>query len=240
MVNNKLLNKSTFYDQEPKNIFYNLYLTGIIIILAFFFIGYTIYIYMNKLKVDEVKGSSSFYGEDINIYEPLFKEQVNTINECITMCKNDIICDGITYNDKSQLCTGTKKGLLRNETSDYNAWIKPEPLKLNNNDTQDFSKSIILGYTKTSKTISGINLSNPYEIGHFSYSFNLTIYDFYKNYGSWRHVFHKGTHINVGNFINYQSWENLILDFPLQSIGVWLAPFTNNLRIAVTTTSLGN
>ena len=32
MVNNKLLNKSTFYGTEPENIFSNLYLTGIIII----------------------------------------------------------------------------------------------------------------------------------------------------------------------------------------------------------------
>jgi hypothetical protein len=235
MVNNKLLNKSTFYEQEYENIFDNLYLTGIIIIISLTFIGYTIYNYINKLKDDEIIGSSSFYGKDINIYEPLFKEQVNTINDCITMCKNDIICDGITYNDKSQLCTGTKEGLLRNETSDYNAWIKPEQLKLNNNDTKDFSKSIIIGYTKTNKNISGINLSNPYMIGHFSYSFNLTIYDFYKNYGSWRHVFHKGTTIDDGKLINYQSWENLIKDFPNQCIGVWLAPFTNNLRIAVTT-----
>lgn len=235
MVNNKLLNKSTFYEKEPENIFSNLYLTGIIIIISLSFVGYTIYNYINKVKDDEIKSSSSFYGEDINIYEPLFKEQVNTINECISMCKNDIICDGITYNDKSQLCTGTKKGLLRNETSNYNAWVKPEELKLNEYDKKDFSKSIIVGYTKTPKNISGLTLSNPYMLGHFSYSFNLTIYDFYKNYGSWRHVFHKGTPIDDGKLINYQSWENLVKDFPNQCIGVWLAPFTNNLRIAVTT-----
>ena len=108
MVNNKLLNKSTFYEKEPENIFSNLYLTGIILIIAFAFVGYAMYNYMNKLKEDEIKGNSSFYGEDVNLYEPLFKEQVNTINECITMCKNDIICDGITYNDKSQICSGTK------------------------------------------------------------------------------------------------------------------------------------
>ena len=112
MVNNKLLNKSTFYEKEPENIFTNLYLTGAIIIVAFSFVGYAMYNYMNKLKEDEIKNNSSFYGEDINLYEPLFKEQVNTINECIDMCKNDIICDGITYNDKSQICSGTKNGLL--------------------------------------------------------------------------------------------------------------------------------
>ena len=235
MVNNKLLNKSTFYETEPENIFSNLYLTGIIIIVAFSFVGYAMYNYMNKLKEDEIKGSSSFYGEDVNLYEPLFKEQVNTINECITMCKNDIICDGITYNDKSQICTGIKNGLIRNENSNYNAWIKPQEFKLNEYDKKDFSKSVIVGYTKTNKNISGLKLANPYMIGYFSYSFNLTIYDFYKNYGSWRHLVHKGTEIDDGKLINYQSWENLVKDFPNQYIGIWLAPFTNNLRIAVTT-----
>ena len=235
MVNNKLLNKSTFYEKEPENIFSNLYLTGIIIIIAVFFIGYAMYNYINKLKEDEIKNNSSFYGQDINLYEPLFKEQVNTINECIDMCKNDIICDGITYNDKSQICTGTKNGLLRNETSNYNAWVKPQELKLFEYDKKDFTKTIIVGYTKTKTNISGLKFANPYMLGHFSYSFNLTIYDFYKNYGSWRHIFHKGTSIDDGTLVNYQSWENLVKDFPNQCIGVWLAPFTNNLRIAVTT-----
>ena len=235
MVNNKLLNKSTFYEKEPENIFSNLYLTGAIIIVAFSFVGYAMYNYMNKLKEDEIKNNSSFYGEDINLYEPLFKEQVNTINECIDMCKNDIICDGITYNDKSQICSGTKNGLLRNETSNYNAWVKPQELKLFEYDKKDFTKTIIVGYTKTKTNISGLKFANPYMLGHFSYSFNLTIYDFYKNYGSWRHIFHKGTSIDDGTLVNYQSWENLVKDFPNQCIGVWLAPFTNNLRIAVTT-----
>jgi len=235
MVNNKLLNKSTFYEKEPENIFSNLYLTGVIIIVAFSFIGYAMYNYMNKLKEDEIKNNSSFYGEDINLYEPLFKEQVNTINECIDMCKNDIICDGITYNDKSQICSGTKNGLLRNETSNYNAWVKPQELKLFEYDKKDFTKTIIVGYTKTKTNISGLKFANPYMLGHFSYSFNLTIYDFYKNYGSWRHIFHKGTSIDDGTLVNYQSWENLVKDFPNQCIGVWLAPFTNNLRISVTT-----
>jgi len=235
MVNNKLLNKSTFYEKEPENIFTNLYLTGAIIIVAFSFVGYAMYNYMNKLKEDEIKNNSSFYGQDINLYEPLFKEQVNTINECIDMCKNDIICDGITYNDKSQICSGTKNGLLRNETSNYNAWVKPQELKLFEYDKKDFTKTIIVGYTKTKTNISGLKFANPYMLGHFSYSFNLTIYDFYKNYGSWRHIFHKGTSIDDGTLVNYQSWENLVKYFPNQCIGVWLAPFTNNLRISVTT-----
>ena len=239
--NNNLLNTSKAYETknnnkdntENKNIFSDFYLIGFILLIAFSFIGYAIYIY--NFKSVEIQENSSFYGEDVNLYEPLFNEQLNTINECIDTCKNNIICDGITYNSKSQMCSGTKNGLVRNENSEYSSWVKPKKFKLNEDIKKDFIKAIIVGHTKKNKVVNRMKLQNPYMIGYFSYSFNLTIYDFYKNYGSWRHVFHKGTSIEEGTLINYQSWENLVKDFPIQSIGVWLAPFTNNLRIAVTT-----
>ena len=235
--NNNLLNKSKAYENknntEHKNIFSDFYLIGFILLIALCFIGYAVYIY--KFKSLEIKENSSFYGEDVNLYEPLFTEQLNTINDCIDTCKNNIICDGITYNLKTQNCIGTKNGLVRNENSDYSSWVKPEDLKKYENIKKDFKNSILVGYTKTQKNINSMQIKNSYRIGFFSYSFNLTIYDFYENYGSWRHVFHKGTQIDEGSTINYQSWENLVKDFPIQTIGVWLAPFTNNLRIAVTT-----
>jgi len=244
--NNNLLNKSKAYETknnnkdntENKNIFSDFYLIGFILLIGLCFIGYATYIY--KFKSVEIQENSSFYGEDVNLYEPLFKEQLNTINDCIDTCKQNIICDGITYNSQSQMCSGTKNGLVRNENSDYSCWVKPENLKKNEDIKKDFVKAIIIGYTKKNKVVNRMKLQNPYRIGFFSYSFNLTIYDFYKNYGSWRHVFHKGTEIEEGSLINYQSWENLVKDFPIQSIGVWLAPFTNNLRIAVTTQSETN
>jgi len=234
-----LLNKSIGYKQDTNsNIFSDFYLIGFIGLIACVFIAYAIYYYNNKHI--EIKNNSSYYGEDINLYDPLFNEQINTINDCIDNCKNNIICDGVTYNLDTQMCSGTKNGIIRNENSNYSAWVKPPNLKEQENIDKNFIKAILVGYTKTFKTINAHKLQNPYKIGHFSYSFNLTIYDFYKNYGSWRHIFHKGTQIDEGKLINYQSWENLVKDFPIQTVGVWLAPFTNNLRIAVTTETLTN
>ena len=241
-VVNNLLNKSYSYKHtgEDTAIFSNIYLLGTILIISLVFIGYAIYYYISTSSQLDLVANSSYYGKDITTYEPLFKETTNTVTECISMCTSDILCDGMTYNTDTKYCTGTKGGQIRNETSSYVAWVKPPNLQQDADINKDFVKSLLLGYTKTNKTINGTTIKNPYVLGSFAYSFTLTIYDFYKNYGNWRHVFHKGTQIDPGATLSYQSWENLVKDYPLQTIGVWLAPFTNNLRIAVTTTSLGN
>jgi len=239
-----LTNKSGFYTKNNKenSIFSNVYIILLILLIAFSFMGYAVYYYLYHNDNDEIiKDNSSYYGEDITNYEPIFKDTTNAIDDCINICKNDIICDGITYNLDTKACIGTKNGKIRNENSNYSAWIKPESNKISNfGKKKDFTKTILVGYTKTMIVINGQNIDNPYKLGNMCYSFNLTIYDFYKNYGSWRHIFHRGSPINTGEILNYQSWENLIVDYPMQIIGVWLAPFTNNLRIAVTTNSIAN
>jgi hypothetical protein len=239
--NINLTNKSGFYEEKKENIFSNIYTIIFIFIIAISFFGYAIYKYLQSRSSETILNNSSYYGEDVSNYQPIFQNTSKTINDCINICKNDITCDGITYNNDTQACLGTKNGKIRNENPNYNAWVKPPSDKiLSANLSKDFTKSILVGYTKTSTVIDRKQIQNPYMLGHFAFSFNLTIYDFYKNYGSWRHVFHKGSPIATGTSLNYQSWENLIVDIPIQSIGVWLAPFTNNLRIAVTTSSLSN
>ena len=239
-------NKSSSYEHgkfknntEPGNIFSNVYLVLFVLSISLACIGYVVYYYMNTSSTFTIVGNSSYYGNDITNYEPLFKETAKTINDCINICTENIICDGITYNTDTQTCTGTKNGLLRNESQSYSAWVKTPNLKITSIDN-NFFKTILVGYTNTKKNINGETIQNPYQVGFFAYSFNITIFDFHAHYGSWRHIFHKGTPITDGTIVNYQSWENLIKDFPQQSIGVWLAPFTNNIRIAVTTTSLAN
>jgi hypothetical protein len=236
-----ITSKSGFYNNPDTKIFDNIYLIIFMIVIAFIFIGYAIYSYIQTSKNDVILNNSSYYGSDVSNYQPIFQETSKTINDCVNICKTDITCDGITYNLDTQKCLGTKNGQVRNENSSYSAWVKPLSDKTNTQLlTKDFTKSILVGYTKTMTLIDSNKIQNPYQLGNFCYSFNLTIYDFFKNYGSWRHIFHKGSPITAGQSLNYQSWENLLVDFPSQSIGVWIAPFTNNLRVAVTTTSLAN
>ena len=236
---NNLLNKSAGYQNESTSMFSNNYFLAFLVISSLLFIGYAAYYYLKDNNTINIIANSSYYGQDITLYEPLFKEKVDKITDCVNLCNSNILCDGMTYNNETLMCTGTKNGQIRNETSNYSAWVKPPNTKISN-DTQDFTKSILLGYANIASVIKKEKLQNPFIIGYFAYSFNLTIYDINKNFGSWRHVFHKGTPIDTNTILNYQSWENLIVDFPVQSIGIWLSPFTNNLRIAVTTNSLGN
>ena len=242
--NNKninLTNQSGFYDSESKNIFDNIYLILFLFVIGILFIGYSIYTFIISTNNSIILNNSSYYGTDILTYEYLFQDTVNTINDCITNCSNDIICDGITYDSSKNLCTGTKNGLVRSDNANLSAWVKPPSLKISTaNMSKDFTKTILVGFTTTKTVVDGSRLMNPYLLGTFSYSFNLTIYDFNKNYGSWRHVFHKGTAMSQGTILSYQSWENLVIDYPKQFIGVWLAPFTNNLRFAVTTNTIKN
>ena len=242
---NNLLNKSAGYginEDTNKSMFSNKYAIIFIIVTTILFIGYAIYYYLNTNN-NNIIANSSYYGKDITLYEALFQESALQMTDCINFCENNILCDGVTYNNDTLVCSGTKNGKIRNESEHISAWVKPPNLKINNssNTTKiDFTKAILIGYTNTPKVIKNTSIQNPYTIGFFAYSFNLTIYDFNKNYGSWRHIFHRGTAIDTNTILNYQSWENLIVDFPMQSIGVWLSPFTNNLRIAVTTTSIAN
>lgn len=236
MNSERLMNKTALHDKHKPLPRIYIIAFGLITI---FFLGYFYYYYYYKLTSNnDINVNSSYYGENILLYEPLFNETASNIEDCINMCKNDVICDGITYNNDTNICLGTKNGILRNENKIYSAWIKP--IDINKHITTDFEKAILIGYTRTYRNVIGEKLQMPYMIGHFSFSFNIIIYDFNKNYGYWRHILHKGTKIENNTVLNYQSWENLIKDIPNQCIGVWLAPFNNNMRIAITTNIISN
>ena len=78
----------------------------------------------------------------------------------------------------------------------------------------------------------------------FNYSIHLTIYidNYYNNYGTWRHIFHKGTPIEKGKILDYRwydetndSWDEVLADMPRQAPGLWLHPNQNTLRFVLET-----
>ena len=204
----------------------------IFIILCLAALGYVLYInYSNKSLI---RVGKSYYGKDISNYIPLFNTTFDNIIECQKRCQRDPSCDGITFNNDNNNCVGTSNGVIRDEDKNFVSWVKP--LK---SETANIKSNNILSYANGQTYVENSNLPIPYLKGHFCFGFYITIYDFYKNFGKWRHVFHKGTKMydpqGGGSYLEYTSWENLAQDYPDQSIGVWLAPFTNNLRICYTT-----
>jgi hypothetical protein len=236
-----LLNTLKIYEisvEGKKRIFENPYIIGLVLLLVALFIAYAAYAYVNKSQLN-IKSSTSYYGKDLAFYTPIFNNTQQNITDCIAQCQNDLTCDGITYNADTSYCTGTKDGVIRTDLASLSAWVKPVK-NLSDKNIADITKSVIIGNTHTSHIVDSLKFANPYIIGQYSYAFTLTIFDFYANFGVWRHIFHKGTPVDMNGKLNYQSWETLSNDIPDQTIGVWIAPFTNNLRIAVSTTTVQN
>jgi len=238
-INKKpLLNSSGINDviiDGKARMFDNPYLIGIILLLTIVFIIYAIYYYFTNKSLN-IKKSSSYYGKDLAFYTPIFNNSVANIDDCVIQCQNDLTCDGITFNSDTSYCTGTKNGTIRSDLPILSTWVKPVA-NLTEHNINNIAQTIVLGNTRTRQIIDKVKFSNPYLIGQFAYSFTLTIFDFYKNYGVWRHIFHKGSVIDTNVPLNYQSWETLSSAIPNQTIGIWIAPFTNNLRIAISTTT---
>ena len=234
-----LFNTAKIYDigvVSKEKIFDNPLIIAFTLLVTCCFIGYAIYYYYSNASLN-IKASSSYYGKDLAFYTPVFNNAVLNVNDCIAQCQNDLTCDGVTYNSDTSYCTGTKSGTIRTDLATLSSWVKPVT-NLTGRNISNVAQTIVLGNTRTAQIIDRVKFSNPYLIGQYAYSFTLTIFDFYKNYGVWRHIFHKGSAVDTNTPINYQSWETLASSMPDQTIGVWIAPFTNNLRVAISTTTL--
>ena len=84
--------------------------------------------------------------------------------------------------------------------------------------------------------IKSQNIKTPKINNEISYSFWIYPNEFYFNYSSWKHIFHKGTNIE-NRILDYSYWSNIQNEIPEQSPGVWMHPHENTIRICVTTQS---
>ena len=198
--------------------------TIILALIAFTFIVIGIYLYFKEGT--RIKQGKTFYGQDLLSYQPIFKLNTDKIEPCIERCKKDTLCKGITYNKDELQCLGTNKGRLRDDEPNQIVWLKDEEIK------KELKALTLVGYANSLKIIQANELPKPELPNQFTYSFYLYLKDFYENHGVWRHIFHKGNDMIK---MNTPNWEDIIKEIPDQSIGVWLAPFHNNIRIAVTT-----
>jgi hypothetical protein len=215
-------------DTNLDNPFNNPIMLWSLVIISVGFMIYGLYYYYRTTST--IQPAKSYYGDDLLNYSPVFKLNTEQIEPCIKRCEADPLCDGITFNRDELTCVGTKRGILRDDDTSLSAWVKP----VTDKDSNKNNKSIILvGLAKESVAISADKISypgNPYE---FNWSIYLYLNDHIANHGSWRHILHKGSELT--DQIDTPNWEDILAQFPDQSVGIWMAPFNNNLRIALTT-----
>jgi hypothetical protein len=185
-------------------------------------------------KGDNYKVGYSYLPKNVTKLElnPIINEQSENIEKCITKCKNSTSCNGITFDSDNYKCMGYEEGLLAKTDPHLYAWEKPiSKIKA--------SSQIVIGENHSNQDmIKSSKMPLPYEVANFMFSFWITINDWYStNHGYWKCVFFKGHTINIDNslknIIKTNSWEEVIQQLPAQCIGVWLAPYTNNMRICV-------
>lgn len=203
-----------------------------LIIITLGFMIYGLYYYYTSTS--SIQQGKSYYGDDLLNYSPVFKLNTEQIDPCIKRCESDPLCDGITFNRDELTCVGTKRGVLRDDDDSLSAWVKPA----NSQSSNTSNKSVILvGLAKENVTISADKISypgNPYE---FNWSMYLYLNDHLANHGSWRQILHKGSEMT--DQIDTPNWEDILAQIPDQSVGIWMSPFNNNLRIALTTVTQG-
>ena len=85
-------------------------------------------------------------------------------------------------------------------------------------------------------SIPPCNIATPKLKGKFTYGFWMYIKDYYFNseFNCWKHIFHKGTDMEHKDFLayKYDEWDSLTTEIEDQSVGLWLSPLQNDLRVA--------
>jgi len=214
--------------------FQNPLLLVFILLITFGFIAYGLYYYYRNDS--GVKQSQTYYGSDVLSYEPLFTMETDKIDNCISRCKKDSLCQGVTFNADTLTCTGTEEGRLRDDSASFSSWVKPEQIAKQLHKKANTDKPLI-GLATGLTTLKNTEFPRPPFISRFNLSLFLYINDFYEGHGSWRNILCKGTPWPAGEPLTTPYWETVSTERPDQCLGIWLAPFNNNLRICITTRS---
>lgn len=212
-------------------------LTNPIFLSTLFIISmaFILYVFISYYTKEENKQYKTYLNADLTDNQYLFNsddeqnsnyQEKPTQEQCIELCKLNTKCDGMTYNEDTQKCLLTEEGQFRDGNINHYSWQKPRDQK-----NKITVKTNILDYTNNAISVSKYRIPPPRFMNSFCYSFWINITDWYtNNYGYWKHVFHKGTHMEHSRK-SFKTWDEIEKNIPDQMIGVWLAPYNNNMRI---------
>lgn len=196
----------------------------LIIIIVMMYMGYTFYNYYSS---NIMLQGYSYYNKDLANMEFLFENKGTTKEDCMQDCQGDYLCTGATYDASSNTCYGIRDGMIRTDDSHIYAWSKKDSKQLDDD-------NIIVNWTKESQKLSRRQLPVAPFPNQTSITFWFQIDNWHHNYSWWKGLVYQGTKPEEDN-INITSWGDLMSTIPKQRFGVWIAPFTNNLRFVVGT-----
>ena len=158
-------------------------------------------------------------------------DKVENVNKCIEECKSNYNCNGMTFNKDTYDCKGFTNGILIKSDANMIAWEKPSKNIL-------FSSKILLKVSiDKQEQVNKSKITQPTAIANFMFSCFLNITNWYDDsHTYWKSVFYKGDlSENKPQIPKTRNWEEIVDVLPQQCIGLWLAPYTNNLRVCITT-----
>lgn len=196
----------------------------VIFIIVVTYMGYTFYNYYSHNIMQQ---GYSYYNKDLSNVEYLFENKGTSKEDCIKDCQGDYLCTGVTYDATSNVCYGMRDGILRSDDNHIYAWSKK-------NSKQLYDDNVIIYWTKEPQVIQRRQVPIAPFPNRTSFTFWFQIDNWHHNYASWRSLIYQGTEPKQST-VHIPSWGDLMTNIPKQRFGVWIAPFTNNLRFVVGT-----
>lgn len=224
--------KNTAYLETmgDKSVFDHPYVLLFLAAMALFMLYYVIYYYFLANKPQQ---GYTYYGHDILKQSPLFESTTDNIDQCIDQCKDKANCHGITYDIDNLTCFGQENGRLRSDGDEFYAWVKPLPEKLEYSEVHKPPRNLIGKLESDMPLMIGAgDIPSAIIPDQYSFTFWITVDDWYADMGFWKHVMHRGAEIT--HKIRYNSWDKLVDELDVQGPGIWLTPYQNNMRISLT------
>lgn len=206
------------------------YIQIIIFFIALLIISIVYYYYYTD-DTNIIKAGYTYYGKDIINDKPIFVMDALNSKDCIQRCVSDAKCGGITYDiqNNSGNCTGAPtNALFRKDEPRYIGWKKGASSVVSGKNI-----SYIFGISNNNYVIESYKLPPSPFLNKCLFSMWLYIKDWQYNYKYWKHILHKGTSPQTREYI--QEWSAIDSLMQSQYIGLWLHPFENKMRVAITT-----
>lgn len=222
--NNSITNRNTSAQNNDSNPLKYSGLLFFIFLLVCGLLGYTIYHHYQGSFLME---GHSYLSKDIKSLDYLFEHKESSKEKCVEDCKSDYLCHGVTFDASQNICYGVRDGRVREDETYLYAWEKEKDGKVSED-------NLILSWTNGTKKINHRQLPVPPFIGHYGLNFWFKIEDWYYNHTFWRGIIYQGSEIKE-NSLQATTWSEVTNKIPKQRFGVWLAPYTNNIRIVIGT-----